>query len=184
MKLRPVFAKILIALAVIVIGFLIVVATRPSDMRITRSATMSADAPMVFAQVNDFHNWQAWSPWEKLDPDMQRTYEGPTSGEGAVYTWSGNSDVGEGRMTLTDSRPDELVRIKLEFIKPFAATNTTEFQFEPRDGQTEVTWTMTGQNNFMSKAFGLFVDMDKMIGNDFEKGLNQMKAVVEAKAGN
>ena len=170
----------LAALAAIVVVFLIVVAVQPSDFRIERSATMRAPAPAAFAQVNDFQNWRQWSPWEKVDPALKRQYDGPKAGTGAVYAWQGNKDVGEGRMTITDSKPAELVRIKLEFFKPFAATNQAEFSFKPASTDTTaVTWTMTGQNNFLSKAICLFVDMDKMVGGMFEQGLNQMKTVVE-----
>ena len=170
----------LAAIAAIVVVFLIVVAMQPSDFKIERSATMRAPAPAAFAQVNDFQKWQAWSPWEKVDPALKRQYEGPKAGTGAVYAWQGNKDVGEGRMTITDSKPAELVRIRLEFFKPFAATNQAEFRFQPASTDTTaVTWTMTGHNNFLSKAICLFVDMDKMVGGMFEQGLSQMKTVVE-----
>ena len=173
----------LAALAAVVVIFLIVVAVQPSDFKVERSATMRAPAPAAFAQVNDFQNWRAWSPWEKIDPALKRQYEGPKAGTGAVYAWQGNSDVGEGRMTITESRPGELVRIRLEFFKPFAATNTAEFNFKPAgpDG-TAVTWTMTGRNNFLSKAICMFVDMDKMVGGMFDQGLTQMKTVVERRS--
>ena len=172
----------LAAVAAVVVVFLIVVAMQPDDFRIERSATMRAPAPAAFAQVNDFQKWQAWSPWEKVDPQLKRQYEGPKAGTGAVYAWQGNKDVGEGRMTITDSRPGELVRIKLEFFKPFAATNTAEFSFKPSGDSTAVTWTMTGQNNFLSKAICMFVSMDKMVGGMFEQGLTQMKSIVETKS--
>ena len=172
--------KILIGLAAIVAAFAIIVALQPSDFRVTRSATIAAPTPAVFAQVNDFHKWDAWSPWAKLDPAMKKTYDGAPAGTGAIYSWSGNDKVGEGRMTLTESRPSDLIRIKLEFMKPFAATNTTEFSFKPDSNQTVVTWSMFGENNFMAKAFGLLMNMDKMVGGDFEKGLAQLKSVMEA----
>ena len=172
--------KIFIALAVIIIVFVIVVAMQPSEFRVARSATISAPAPAVFAQVNDFHKWDAWSPWAKLDSAMKKTYDGAPVGTGAIYSWSGNDQVGEGRMTLTESRVSDLIRIKLEFMKPFAATNTTEFSFKPDGNQTVVTWSMFGENNFMAKAFGLLMNMDKMVGGDFEKGLEQLKSVTEA----
>jgi Polyketide cyclase / dehydrase and lipid transport len=172
----------LAAVVTVVVVFLIVVALQPSDFKVERSATIRAPAPAAFAQVNDFNNWRAWSPWEKIDPALKRQYEGPQAGTGAVYAWQGNKDVGEGRMTITESRPGELVRIKLEFFKPFAATNSAEFRFNPTGAEgTAVTWTMTGQNNFLAKAICLFVDMDKMVGGMFEQGLAQMKSVVEAK---
>ena len=170
----------LAAVAAVIVVFLIVVALQPSDFKVERSATMRAPAPAAFAQVNDFQNWQAWSPWEKVDPALKRQYEGPKAGTGAVYAWQGNKDVGEGRMTIMESRPGELVRIKLEFFKPFAATNTAEFSFKPAGADsTAVTWTMAGQNNFLSKAICLFVDMDRMVGGMFDQGLTQMKTVVE-----
>ncbi|HWV90762.1 MAG TPA: SRPBCC family protein [Burkholderiales bacterium] len=170
----------LAALAAVIVVFLIVVALQPSDFRIERSATMRAPAPAAFAQVNDFQNWQAWSPWEKVDPALKRQYDGPKAGTGAVYAWQGNKDVGEGRMTIMESRPAEVVRIKLEFFKPFAATNTAEFSFKPAGADTTaVTWSMAGQNTFLSKAISLFIDMDRMVGGMFDQGLTQMKAIVE-----
>lgn len=173
----------LAAVAAVIVVFLIVVALQPSDFRIERSATMRAPAPAAFAQVNDFQNWQAWSPWEKVDPALKRQYEGPKAGTGAVYAWQGNKDVGEGRMTIMESRPAEVVRIKLEFFKPFAATNTAEFSFKPAGADTTaVTWSMAGQNTFLSKAISLFIDMDRMVGGMFDQGLTQMKAIVERRA--
>ncbi|HVJ10478.1 MAG TPA: SRPBCC family protein [Burkholderiales bacterium] len=170
---------ILLGLGGVIVVFLILVALQPSDFKVERSATLRAPAPAAFAQVNDFQNWQAWSPWEKVDPALKRRYDGPKAGTGAVYAWQGNKDVGEGRMTITESRPGELVRIKLEFIKPFAAVNDTVFRFQPSGDGTTVTWTMSGQNNFVSKAMCLFVNMDRMVGGMFEQGLAQMKTVVE-----
>jgi len=172
--------KILLALAVIVIVVVVVVAVQPSGFRVERTATISAPAPAVFGQVNDFHNWEAWSPWAKLDPTMRQAFEGAPAGTGAIYTWTGNKQVGEGRMTVTESRPNELIRIRLEFLKPFAATNTAEFAFKPEGNQTVVTWSMVGKNNFMAKAVHLVVNMDRMVGGDFEKGLARMKSVAEA----
>jgi uncharacterized protein YndB with AHSA1/START domain len=174
--------KILIAVAVIIVVFVVVVALQPADFSVTRAATIAAPPETVFAQVNDFQKWKAWSPWEKKDPDMQRTYSGEPSGEGAVYAWSGNSEVGEGNMTITESRPNELVRLKLEFIKPMAAISDTEFRFKPEDDGTQVTWTMSGKNGFMGKMICLFMNMDKMVGGDFENGLASMKQVSEAEA--
>ena len=174
---------ILGAVAVVIVAFVVVVALQPTDFRIERSATVRAPAAAVHAQVNDFQNWRAWSPWEKIDPALKRSYEGPKAGTGASYAWQGNSDVGEGRMTIVESKPGELVMIKLEFIKPFAATNNTEFRFKQAgagaDASTAVTWTMSGQNNFLARAMCMFVDMDKMVGAQFEQGLAQMKAVAE-----
>jgi len=171
--------KILIALAVIVIVFVVVVALRPSEYRVARTLMISAPPPAVFAQVNDFHKWDAWNPWAKIDPAMRQTYAGAPAGAGAVYTWTGNKEVGEGRMTLAGSRPHELIRIDLEFLKPFAATSIAEFTFKPEGNQTAVTWSMAGKVNFVAKVIHLFVDMDRMIGTNFEKGLADMKSVVE-----
>lgn len=170
---------VLIGLGGVIVVFLIVVAMQPADFKVERSATLRAPAPAAFAQVNDFQNWQAWSPWEKVDPALKRSYEGSKAGTGAIYAWQGNKDVGEGRMTITESRPGELVRIKLEFFKPFAAVNDTVFRFQPSGEATTVTWSMSGQNNFVSKAMCLFINMDRMVGGMFEQGLAQMKTVVE-----
>ena len=172
--------KSLIALAVIVVVFLAIVGTRPSEFRVARTATIVAPAPDVFAQVNDFRKWGAWNPWGKIDPAMKQAYEGAPAGVGAVYTWAGNNEVGEGRMTITESRPSELIRIAMDFQKPFRAISTAEFTFKPEGDRTVVTWSMRGHNNFVAKAVHLFMDMDKMIGGNFEKGLADMKSVVEA----
>ncbi len=178
------FKKILIALAVIIVLLVVFVAMQPSDFLVTRTALIAAPAPEVFAQVNDFRKWEAWNPWAKIDPAMKQTYQGAPSGTGAIYTWTGNNEVGEGRMTITESRPSDLIRIKLEFFKPFAATNTAEFTFKPEGDQTAVTWSMTGKNNFMAKAAHLVMDMDKVVGGQFEKGLSQMKAIAETSSEN
>lgn len=174
------FETILIAIAVIVVVFVMIVAMQPTEFRITRSATLSAPAPVVFAQVNDLHKWEAWSPWAKLDPAARNSYAGPPAGTGAVFSWAGNNKVGAGSMTITESRPHELIRFRLEFLKPFKATNTAEFIFIPEGNQTTLTWSMYGKNNFISRAVGLFMDCDKMVGGQFEQGLVQMKSVVDA----
>lgn len=172
--------KILLGLAAIIAVFIAVVALQPSEYRVARSAVIAAPPGDVFAQVNDFHKWEAWSPWAKLDPAAKAVFEGPPAGPGAVFKWAGNSDVGEGTMTLTESRPSELIRISLEFVKPMAGTSLTEFTFKPQGEQTEVTWVMTGHNNFISRAVCMFMNMDKMVGGQFEKGLANLKTVVEA----
>jgi hypothetical protein len=176
--------KILIAVAAILVVLVVVIVTRPSEFRVERSATIFAPAPVVFAQVNDFHKWEAWSPWAKLDPAARNTFEGAASGTGAGFAWAGNSKVGEGRMTIVESRPNELVRIKLEFLKPFAATNTAEFTFKPDGDRTQVTWSMYGRNNFVGKAVCLVMNMDKTLGGEFAKGLAAMKSIAEAAARN
>jgi uncharacterized protein YndB with AHSA1/START domain len=168
----------LVVVAIVVI--LVLASLRPAEFRITRRATMAAPPDAVFAQVNDFHAWEHWSPWAKLDPTMKETYEGAPAGVGAIYTWTGNSKVGAGRMTITDSRPGERVVINLEFLRPFKATNTAEFTFAPEAGGTVVTWSMLGTNKLMTKVFDLLCNMDKTVGKDFEKGLAAMKARAEA----
>jgi hypothetical protein len=170
---------IVAAIALLLIGLLIIVAMQPAEFRISRKGLINAPPAKAFAQVNDFHNWEAWSPWANLDPTMKQTYEGPPSGKGAVYSWDGNKQVGEGRMTITESHPHELIVIKLEFIKPFTATNTTEFAFAPKGSQTEVTWTMLGKNNFMMKAMHMLMNMEKILGKEFDKGLAAMKIAAE-----
>ena len=172
--------KIVIGVVVVIGVFAVIVSLRSSDFRVERSAVVSAPAPVLFAQVNDLHNWDAWSPFAKLDPAAKQTFEGPRAGTGAAFAWAGNKQVGEGRMTITESRPNKLVRFRLDFLKPFAVTNTAEFTFTPQGNQTAVTWSMSGRQNFMAKAFCMFMSMDKMVGGEFEKGLAQMKTVAEA----
>jgi hypothetical protein len=173
--------KILIALIVIVAAFVIMVATRPAEFHIERSIAVMAPTGSVFAQVNDLHAWTAWSPWEKLDPKMEKTYGGPPVGPGATYAWKSESGkVGQGRMTIERSEVPALVVVKLEFIKPFAATNAVTFNIDPTADGAKVTWAMDGRNGFMGKAFGLLMNMDKTVGGDFERGLTGLKAVAEA----
>ena len=174
--------KILIGLAVTVVVFVVIVALQPSEFRVARSATIFAPAPAVFGQINDFHKWDAWSPWAKLDPAAKNSFDAPAAGTGAIFKWSGNNEIGEGSITITESRPSDLIRIKLDFTKPFEATNTTEFIFKPEGNQTVVTWSMFGTNNFIAKAFCLFMSMDKMFGGQFAKGLAEMKSIAEATA--
>jgi len=174
--------KILLGLVAIIAIFLIVAALQPADFRITRSAVIAAPPAVVFEQINDFHKWNDWSPWAKLDPDAKNSFDGPASGVGAKFSWSGNSDVGEGSMKITASKPAESVVMDLVFIKPFAATNLTEFTLKPEGGGTSVTWSMSGKNGFMAKAFGLVVNCDKMVGTKFEEGFGNLKAVVASHA--
>ena len=175
--------KILLGLVALIAVFLIVVAVQPNEFRVARTASVAAPPDRVFAQVNDFHNWEAWSPWAKLDPNAKATFEGPRSGEGAVFIWAGNDEVGEGRMTVTQSRPNDLIRIKLDFVKPMEGTSAVEFTFKPQGDQTnvttDVTWAMSGRHTFISKAICLFMNQDKMLGGYFEKGLASLKSVVE-----
>lgn len=174
--------KIGIGLLVLLVGLLAFIATRPDTFRVERSAQISAPPEVAFGLINDFHYWNDWSPWDKLDPNLKRTFDGPTKGTGAVYSWVGNDDVGEGRMTIEDSKPSESVVIKLEFIKPFPATSQTVFTLVPSEGGTRVTWSMEGKNNFIAKAFTLLMDMDSMVGKDFEKGLASLNTAAQTAA--
>ena len=173
------FKKILIAVAVLVAAFLAVAALQKPDFRISRSQVVGAPPAEVFPYVNNLHNWDKWSPWADLDPAMKMSYEGPDSGVGAVYGWSGNMQVGTGKMTILESRPVERVRMRLDFLKPMKGTDTVEFALKPAGNGTEVTWSMHGKKNFVAKAMCLFVSMDKMMQPHFEKGLMQLKARVE-----
>ena len=168
---------ILIAIAAIILLFAIFVSTRPSDFRISRTGRISAPPDVVFENVNDLHKWEAWSPWAKMDPNAKSTFAGPIAGPGSSMEWNGNNKVGAGRMTIEDSRVNERIQIKLEFFKPFKATNTAEFTFKPEGGQTSVTWTMSGKNNFMGKAMSMVMNCDKMIGGQFEQGLANLNSV-------
>lgn len=172
--------KILLGVVGAIAVFAVVVALQPSDYKVTRSASMAAPQERVFSLVNDFHYWEMWSPWAKLDPNMKTAYEGPTARPGSVYKWNGNDKAGEGQMTILDSRPDELIRIKIDFTRPFPSSSSIEFRFAPVPAGTEVTWSMSGENNFMGKAAMLFMGgFDKAVGPDFERGLAQLKAAVE-----
>jgi hypothetical protein len=171
--------KILIALVAIVAVFLVVVALQPSEYRVERTVTMAAPPASVFGEVNDFHKWDAWSPWAKLDPNAKVSFEGPQSGTGAIMNWSGNDKVGEGTLTLTESKPDELVKVKVDFVKPFEGSTTSQFAFKPDGDNTAVTWSMYGSHDFIGKAMCLILNGTKMMGNDIDKGLANIKAVVE-----
>ena len=167
---------------VIIVALGIVISSRPDTFQVQRSATIAAPPGVVFGYLNDFRRWPQWSPWEKLDPNMQRTLSGAASGTGAKYAWLGNSKAGQGSMTITDSKPAERVALDLHFIKPFKSTNVTEFALAPAAAGTQVTWTMTGTNTTATKAFSMFMNMDKLVGGDFERGLANLKAVAEADA--
>jgi len=176
--------KLLLGLAIVVVVLAIVVATRPSTFHVERSIVITASPESVFAQVNDFHSWAAWSPWEKLDPTMEKTFSGPSAGAGATYVWkSDNGKVGQGRMTIERSDLPSSVSVKLEFIKPFIATNTVTFTLIPVATQTRTTWAMDGHNGLLGKLFHLVMNMDKMVGGDFERGLAALKSVTEAVLG-
>ena len=166
----------------IVVACLVFVYTRPDTFHIERSTAVAASNETVFAKINDFHEWTTWSPWEKLDPEMRRTFEGAAAGMGAGYHWVGNKKVGEGRMTIIESEPPQRIAIRLEFLKPWQATNTATFVLAQDGAGTRVTWSMDGKNNFMAKAMGIFMNMDAMIGPDFARGLASLKSQAEAGA--
>jgi uncharacterized protein YndB with AHSA1/START domain len=170
---------ILAGAGAVVAGILGYAAMRPGSFRVERSARIDAPPDRVFAVINDFHEWPSWSPWEEIDPAMNRTHSGPTNGKGAIYEWKGNKKVGEGRMEITESIPSQKVGIKLDFLKPFEAHNNVEISLAPSGKSTDVTWAMFGESPFLMKVMGLFMSMDKMVGKDFEKGLAKLKARVE-----
>ena len=177
------FKKIVLMLLVVVAGFLIFAATRPNTYRVQRSKQIAAPPEIIFDQLDDFRSWGAWSPWEKMDGQMKKSFSGPEQGKDSSYAWEGNDKVGTGKMTITDIEPPKSLAYRLEFIKPFAAVATSDFKIEPAsEGSSDVTWTMTGNNNFVSKVFGVFFDMDKAIGADFERGLAELERVAEAEA--
>lgn len=174
--------KILAVVGLLLIGFLGFVATRPSTFEVKRSLLINAPAVVVFDQVDDFKSWNAWSPWEQLDPSMKKTFNEVPSGVGASYHWVGNKDVGEGSMKITEAEAGKHLGIDLDFIAPFAAKNRTNFNFDETGEGTTVTWAMSGSNSFGGKLMSVFMDMDKMVGADFEKGLQNLKTVSEAQA--
>ena len=171
--------KILVVIAILVASVLAYAAFQPDTFHVERSASIKAPPEEIFPLINDFHNWLVWSPYEKLDPALKRTYSGADSGKGAVYGWEGNKEVGKGRMEITESSPPSKVVIAIMFIMPFEAHNTVEFTLTPTGDATEVTWSIDGPMPYLSKLMCLFFDMDKMIGTDYEKGLASMKAIAE-----
>ena len=160
----------------------IFVAMQPDEYIVERSTTVAAPPEVVFGHVNDLHKWEAWSPWLKLDPQLTKTYEGSDAGEGAKFHWAGDSNVGEGGMTIVESRPPEHIKLDLHFIKPFEGKADTHFHFVPEGDGTKVTWRMEGKNNFFGKLVGLFMDIDKMIGDKYDEGLAEIKKIAEAEA--
>jgi len=177
---KPMLNVLLIGIPTIIVVFLIIVVLQPSEYQVARSLVIAAPPDALFPHMNDLKKWEAWNPWGKADPNIKLTYGGPASGVGANYSWAGNSEVGEGRATIAESRPSEFVKYKMEFFKPMSATSEMEFTFKPQGNQTEVTVRVTGEKNFMAKAFCLFMSMDKMIGGKFEKALADLKAIAES----
>jgi uncharacterized protein YndB with AHSA1/START domain len=171
--------KIALALVVVIVGILVFAATKPDVFHVERSAVINAPSEQIYPLLSDFHQWNRWSPWEELDPGMTRTHSGAPSGPGAVYEWSGNSDVGKGRMEITEAVEPSRVAIALRFIEPWEANNVATFRLAPRGNATMVTWTMDGPSPYLMKVMGVFMNMDRMIGTDFEKGLGKLKTVAE-----
>ncbi len=175
LKALKIIGIIVVVAVLAVVG---IAATKPDSFEVKRSADIAAPPEKIAASLSDFHSWQAWSPWEKVDPAMKKTFSGPPSGVGSVYEWSGNAKAGAGRMEITEASPAK-VTIKLDFLKPFEAHNFVDFVLEPKGESTHVTWVMRGKNNFIGKVMQVFVSMDKMIGKDFEAGLATLKSVAE-----
>jgi hypothetical protein len=169
---------IIVVLIVIVLALLAYAASKPNTVRYTRRARINAPPEKIAALITDFRKWGVWSPWEKKDPDLKRTFSGKENGVGAVYAWEGDKNVGSGRMEILEASPRK-IRIQLDFIAPFKASNLAEFDLTPQGGATDVNWVMTGENLFMGKVMSIFLDFDKLIGKDFESGLAEMKAAAE-----
>jgi len=170
-----------IALIIVVLIFAVLVfaATQPDTFRVERSINIKASPEKIFPLMNDLHNWTAWSPYEKKDPDMKRQHSGATSGKGAIYEWDGDKQVGKGRMEIIESSSPARVVIKLDFLSPFTAHNTAEFILQAQSDSTHVMWVMYGPSNFFSKLMGIFFSMDRMVGDDFATGLANLKAIAE-----
>jgi uncharacterized protein YndB with AHSA1/START domain len=168
-----------IAAVVLIAAVLFYVATRPDTFRVQRTASIKAPPEKVFALINDFHGQAQWSPWEKIDPAMKRTLSGASNGKGAVYEWEGNRQVGTGRIEITESSSPSMVRMKLDMFKPFEAHNIVEFTLDAQGDSTRVTWAMHGRNPYLAKVMSIFIDCDKMVGKDFETGLNNLKTLAE-----
>ena len=170
---------ILIIVALAIAAVLVLAATKPDVFRVQRAASIKAPPEKVFALINDFKRWDAWSPWEKKDPAMKRSYGATTSGKGASYAWEGNQEVGQGSMEITDSVPSSAIGLKLDFLKPFEAHNRVDFSLQAKGELTEVTWTMAGDTPYFAKIIHVFINMDSMVGKDFEAGLANLKSIAE-----
>ena len=173
--------RLAIGLVLLIATFAVVVVLQPDDYRITRSTVIAAPAAAVFAQVNDLQRWENWSPWAKLDPNAKVTFSGPQAGQGASFRWDGNDKVGAGTMTIMESKPNTRVATHTDFVKPFAGTSNSDFVFSQMGDQTNVIWTMSGTHNFIGKAMCLVMNMEQMLGPDFERGLAQLKQVTEGR---
>lgn len=172
--------SIVVIVLVIVAVILLLAMTKPGSFRVERTEVIGAPPEDIFPLLNDFHRWSAWSPWEKLDPSMKRSFSGAPSGVGSVYEWDGNKKAGQGRMEITDSQPWSHIGINLDFLKPFKAHNITEFDLHQHGGGTELKWAMHGPSPFMTKLMMVFTTMDKLVGKDFDEGMANLKRVAEA----
>jgi hypothetical protein len=170
---------IAIVVAILIAGVLLFAATKPDIFRVQRAASIKAPPEKIFAFINDFKRWESWSPWEKKDPAMKRSYGATTSGKGAKYAWEGNKDVGQGSMEIAESVPSSKLTLKLDFLKPFEAHNIVDFTLESKGDSTNVTWAMQGDTPYFAKIIHVFINMDRMVGKDFEAGLANLKAAAE-----
>jgi uncharacterized protein YndB with AHSA1/START domain len=179
MGFMQVIKAIAIVLALLVAGVLVFAATKPDTFRVERSMSIKAPPEKIFPYINDLHGWQAWSPYEHKDPAMKRAHSGAPAGKGAVYAWDGNREVGQGSIEITEATAPSNVRMKLDFVRPFEATNVVDFTLRPEGDATKVTWAMNGPANFISKVMQVFMNMDRMVGTDFEAGLAKLKSIAE-----
>jgi hypothetical protein len=170
---------VFIAIVVLIAAVLILAAARPGSFRVERATSIGAPPDRIFPLINDFKHWGSWSPYEKKDPAMKRTFWGEASGKGAVYEWDGNAQVGKGRIEIIDTSTPSRLTIKLDMIKPMEGHNIVDFTLEPHGAATKLTWAMRGSYNYTSKLIGLVLNMDKMIGRDFEAGLANLKTLAE-----
>ena len=177
--MRKILAIVAVSLGVFVVAVLVYAATKPDTFEVKRSASVKAPPDRIFPLINDYHQWTAWSPYENKDPQMKRTYSGATSGKGATYAWDGDGNVGGGNMTIADATPPSKVLIKLNMVKPISASNDVAFTLVPQGDSTTVTWDMQGQVPYFAKIIHVFLDMDKMVGSDFEVGLANLKTIAE-----
>ncbi len=173
------FKTIALIVVAAIAALLIFAATRPDTFRVERTARIDAPAEKIFPLIDDFHRWGTWSPYEKLDPDMQRSFGGSASGKGATYAWESKGKAGAGRMEITESTPSSKIAINLDFTRPMEGHNVAEFTLQPQGDATQVTWSMHGPSPFVAKLMGIFFNMDQMIGKDFETGLANLKTATE-----
>ena len=173
------FVTIAVIVLVVIGIILALAASKPNEFTVQRTTHIATSPERIFPHLVDFRRWGAWSPWEQMDPAMRKTYSGAATGTGSVYEWQGNSKVGQGRMEMTEVTPPSTLTVKLDFLKPFEAHNTAAFTLVPGGDGTDVTWKMYGPSPFVTKVMGVFFNMDKMIGKDFERGLASLKSVAE-----